>query len=116
MSVGAPYGFSTTSNPPWVGMFSNLDADAKSVNVTPVLGFKLSTMISIAAGVQVEYFDVDIETALAPTVSPPRQRLEGNSTDLGFVAGLTLTPLDGTDDRNRLPIGGQTFIGRQPDL
>ena len=96
MSVGAPYGFSTTSNPPWVGMFSHLDADAKSVNVTPVLGFKLNTMISIAAGVQVEYFDVDIETALAPTASPPRQRLEGNSTDLGFVAGLTLTPLDGT--------------------
>jgi long-chain fatty acid transport protein len=96
MSVGAPYGFSTTSNPPWVGMFSHLDADAKSVNVTPVLGFKLNTMISIAAGVQVEYFDVDIETALAPTASPPRQRLEGNSTDLGFVAGLTLTPLNGT--------------------
>src|SRR3954470_12860706 len=59
MSVDAPYGFSTTSNPPWVGMFSHLDADAKSVNVTPVLGFKLNNMISIAAGVQVEYFDVD---------------------------------------------------------
>ena len=96
MSFNAPYGFSTTSETPWVGMFSHLDAEAKSVNVTPVLGFKFNDMISVAVGMQVEYFDVDIETALAPTAAPPRQRLEGNSTDVGFVAGVTLTPFDGT--------------------
>ena len=96
MSFNAPYGFSTTSETPWVGMFSHLDAEAKSVNVTPVLGFKFNDMISVAVGMQVEYFDVDIGTALAPTAAPPRQRLEGNSTDVGFVAGVTLTPFDGT--------------------
>ena len=96
MSFNAPYGFSTTSETPWVGMFSHLDAEAKSVNVTPVLGFKFNDMISVAVGMQVEYFDVDIGTALAPIAAPPRQRLEGNSTDVGFVAGVTLTPFDGT--------------------
>lgn len=96
MSVNAPYGFSTTSKPPWVGMFSHLDADATSVNVTPVVGFKFNDMISAAVGIQIEYFDVDIHTALAPTASPPAQRLEGDSTDIGFVAGVTITPFDGT--------------------
>lgn len=96
VSFNAPYGFSTTSEPPWVGMFSHLDAEAKSVNVTPVVGYKFNDMVSVAVGLQVEYFEVSIETAMAPTASPPRQRLEGDSTDVGFVAGLTLTPLDGT--------------------
>jgi long-chain fatty acid transport protein len=96
MSVNAPYGFSTTSDAPWVGMFSHLDAEAKSINVSPVVGFKFNDMVSAAVGMQIEYFDVNIETALAPTASPPRQRLDGDSTDIGFVAGVTLTPFVGT--------------------
>src|SRR6187397_161627 len=92
ISVNAPYGFSTTSDTPWVGMFSHLDAESKSVNLTPVLGFKFNDLISVAVGMQVEYLDVSIETALAPIASPPRQRLEGDSTDVGYVAGVTLTP------------------------
>ena len=96
VSVNAPYGFSTTSEAPWVGMLSHLDAEAQSVNVTPVLGIKFNDMVSAAIGMQVEYFDVNVETALELTASPPRQRLEGNSTDIGLVAGVTLTPFDGT--------------------
>ena len=96
MSVNAPYGFGTTSDPPWVGMFSHLDAEALSIAATPVIGYKFNEIVSAAVGLQVQYFDVEIETALAPTATPPRQRLEGNSTDVGFVAGLTLTPWEGT--------------------
>ena len=96
VSVNAPYGLTTTSDPPWVGMFSHLHAEVVSVNVTPVFGFKFNDMISAAVGMQVEYFDVDIKTALAPTASPPRQRLEGDDVNAGFVAGVTLTPFDGT--------------------
>ena len=96
MSVTAPYGFGTTSDVPWVGMFSHLDAETTSINVTPVAGIKFNDMISIAVGMQVQYFDVDIETALAPTAVPPRQRLQGDATDVGLVAGVTLTPFDGT--------------------
>lgn len=96
VSVNAPYGLTTTSDRPWVGMFSHLDAEVVSINVAPVLGLKLNDMISVAAGMQVEYFDVDIETALAPTASPPRQRLEGDDVNVGFVGGITFTPFDGT--------------------
>ena len=77
-------------------MFSHLDAEVISVNVTPIFGYKFNDMVSIAVGMQVQYFDVDIETALAPTAAPPRQRLEGDDISAGFVAGMTLTPFDGT--------------------
>src|SRR6478736_3189231 len=42
LSVTAPYGLATTSRAPWVGMFSHLDAQAVSVNATPILGYKLN--------------------------------------------------------------------------
>ncbi|WP_287099206.1 outer membrane protein transport protein [Mesorhizobium sp.] len=96
LSVTAPYGLATTSHARWVGMFSHLDAKVVSVNATPVLGFKLNDMISVGIGMQIEYFDVDIETALAPIATPPRQRLKGDDVNAGFVAGVTLTPFDGT--------------------
>jgi long-chain fatty acid transport protein len=96
LSVTAPYGLTTTSDPPWVGMFSHLDAEVVSVNATPVLGFKVNDMISVGIGMQLEYFDVDIETALAPTAAPPPQRLEGDDIGIGLVAGMTLTPFEGT--------------------
>ncbi|THK34346.1 transporter [Ensifer sp. MPMI2T] len=96
VSVTAPYGLSTTSDIPWVGMFSHLEADVLSINVSPVVGVKLNDMISVAAGLQVQYLDVEIESALAPTGSPPRQRIQGDDYGVGFVAGVTLTPFDGT--------------------
>src|SRR5262249_10869265 len=92
-----------------------LDAETRSVNVTPVLGYKFNDMISVAVGAQLEYFDVDIETALAPIASPPRQLLLGNSTGAGLVAGVTLTPFDGTT----IGVGYRSVVelsvgGRQP--
>jgi long-chain fatty acid transport protein len=96
MSITAPYGLTTTSDAPWVGMFSHLDAEAISVNATPMIGIKFNDMVSFGIGMQIEYFDVDIETALLPVASPPRQRLEGDDVGIGLVAGLTLTPFDGT--------------------
>ena len=66
MSITAPYGLSTTSDAPWVGMFSHLDAEAVSVNATPMIGIKFNDMVSFGIGMQIEYFDVDIETALLP--------------------------------------------------
>lgn len=111
VSVTAPYGLATTSRVPWVGMFSHIDAEVLSVNVSPVVGFKLNEMISVAAGLQVQYFDVDLKTGLAPVASPPHQRLEGNDYGVGFVGGVTLTPFDGTT----LGIGYRSMVKHSLD-
>jgi len=96
LSINMPYALATTSSLPWVGMFSHEEAKVLSVNVSPVVGIKINEMISVALGLQVQYFDVDIESALAPTASPPHQHIEGDDYGLGWVAGITLTPVEGT--------------------
>src|SRR5262245_60440311 len=50
MSITAPYGLATTSDEPWVGMFSHLEAEAVSVNATPMIGIKFNDMISVGIG------------------------------------------------------------------
>ncbi|WP_157014643.1 OmpP1/FadL family transporter [Mesorhizobium xinjiangense] len=96
LSINAPYGLATTSDAPWVGMISHLEAEAVSFNATPIVGVKINDMLSIAVGLQVQYFDVDIKSALAPIAGPPKQRVSGDDWGIGFVAGLTFTPMDGT--------------------
>ena len=125
LSVNAPYGFSTTSDTPWVGMTSHLNAQATAINVTPMMGIKFNDMVSVAFGVQVQYFDVEIETALLPAAGRPKQTIKGDSTDVGIVAGITLTPFDGTTIgigyRSQIDTsldGTQSFevpIGARPD-
>jgi long-chain fatty acid transport protein len=96
VSVNAPFGLSTTSSVPSVIMFNNTDSKVTSIDVTPVLGFKLNDMLSVALGAQVEYLNVDIESAIAASATPPRQEIKADSTNAGIVAGLTLTPMEGT--------------------
>lgn len=96
VGVTSPFGLASTSDEPWVGMFSHLEANALSINVSPILGVRVNDMLSIAVGAQIQYFDVDIKTAMAPVGSPPEQRFEGDDIGAGFVAGVTITPWDGT--------------------
>jgi long-chain fatty acid transport protein len=96
VGITAPFGLASNSNEPWVGMFSHLEADAWSLNVSPILGIKLNDMLSVAVGAQIQYFDADIKTALAPTTSPPLQRFEADDVGVGFVAGVTFMPADST--------------------
>lgn len=97
ISINAPYGLATKSETPWVGQFDHYRAQVFSTTVTPTVGYKINEMISVGAGVQVQYFDVDIQTAIAATPNPAVQRLEGDDVGFGFTAGVTLTPFQGTE-------------------
>jgi len=77
-------------------MFTHLEAIVSSLNVSPIFAIRISDMLSFAVGVQFQYRDVDIQTALAPTTLPSRQRMEGDDIGMGFVAGAVFTPTDGT--------------------
>ena len=77
-------------------MFSHLDAELVSVNATPVLGYKLNDMISIAIG---RRSSISTSTSKRRLHRLPRRHGNGSTgddTDVGLVAGVTLTPFDGT--------------------
>src|SRR5215475_5816528 len=96
LGVNAPFGLITQSSPSWAGMFQSRKSDVKTYNLNPTDAFKITDWLSVGAGAQIEYLKVTLTSAFpgsgpAPTL-PDNLSLTGNSWDVGFTAGVTITP------------------------
>lgn len=100
LSTGAPFGLATKPNQAWAGEVYGRSSRIFSLAINPVIGFKVNEWLSLAAGSNIEYFRLTLRQALPipgflPTVYPS-SFLKGESWGVGFTAGATLTPRDGT--------------------
>jgi long-chain fatty acid transport protein len=103
LAVNSPFGLKTDPNPLWAGMFRSHESSVFTLNATPTLAFKLADWLSVGAGAQIEYFKAKLYSAfpgsgatgpfplLAP-IAPDELRIDGDSWDVGFTAGVTITP------------------------
>jgi long-chain fatty acid transport protein len=81
-------------------MFYNRQSDVFSINANPNIGIKLTDWLSVAAGVQLQYLRVRLESAVpfsgpVPPVGPftaATGSLQGGAWGVGFTAGVTITP------------------------
>jgi long-chain fatty acid transport protein len=96
VSINAPYGLATHAQGPWVGQTDHLHAKVFSTNVAPTIGYKVNEQLSVALGVQLQYFKVALKRAAGVQLDPPTATLEGDSFGFGFTAGVTYEPFDGT--------------------
>ncbi|MGU3658187.1 OmpP1/FadL family transporter, partial [Methylobacterium fujisawaense] len=100
LSTGAPFGLVTKPNQVWAGEVYGRSSRIFSLAINPVIGFKVNEWLSIAAGPNIEYFRLTLRQALpVPGLLPtayPSSFLKGESWGVGFTAGATLTPRDGT--------------------
>jgi len=100
LSTGAPFGLVTKPNQVWSGEAYGRSSRIFSLAFNPVIGFKVNEWLSLAAGPNIEYFRLTLRQALPiPGISPtlyPSSFLKGESWGVGFTAGATLTPRDGT--------------------
>lgn len=105
VGINAPYGLSTKVDDfNWTGAGYNRSSRIFSINVNPVIGYKLNEMISFAFGAQIQYLDMRLNNSLAsPTLSgvnpaaPTNQELEGDDIGFGVTAGVTVKPFKGTE-------------------
>jgi len=109
VSVNAPHGLVTKSPLNWAGQVYARTSRIFSTNVNPNVAYKVNDWLSVAAGVQVEYFKTSLKSALAATPNATTLTLEGDGTGYGFTAGVLLTPFAGFDlgvgYRSRMTIG-----------
>lgn len=98
----APFAAKIEANPTWAGRFQLLRTDMKTTNVTSTLSYQVAPWLAIGAGMQVQEFDGKFEKtelAFLPGLQFPieaRGFLTGKDWGFGAVAGLMLTPADGT--------------------
>jgi long-chain fatty acid transport protein len=97
LALNSPFGLTTRPYPGWAGMFYSREFSVFTVNVNPNLAFRLGDWISVGVGLQVEYFKARLDSAfpgsgtLVP-LSPLTLQLRGDSIDVGFTAGITISP------------------------
>lgn len=96
LSNSAPYGLVTDPRQNWAGQVYSRSSRIFSLNVNPVVGYKVNDWLSVAAGPSLQYFDIRLKRAVAVTPNAPSLTLEGDDIGFGFTAGATITPFAGT--------------------
>jgi long-chain fatty acid transport protein len=94
--LNAPFGLRTQPNPLWAGMFYSRESEVFSLNATPTVAFKLTDWLSVGVGAQIQYLKVKLHSAFPGSginpLLPDPLRIDGDSFDYGFTAGVTITP------------------------
>ena len=96
IGVNAPFGLSTKYEDDWIGRFAAIDSDVKSLNVNPVLSYRLSQYLSLGAGIQLQHLDARLTNATLTQAGPSRTELEADDWGFGVTAGALIEPWNGT--------------------
>ncbi len=90
LSFTAPFGLGTkVQNPDWVGRYQGLTTEVFNLNAAPIISYELLPGLSIAAGVQVDFFNLKRQTADTPFGVAI---LRGDDYGVGYVAGINYAP------------------------
>lgn len=86
LSLTSPFGLGTKAkNQDWVGSLEGVTTSLFNLNAAPILSYEIAHGVTVAAGLQVDYFDLQRQTAGTAT-------LRADDTNVGFVAGIDFAP------------------------
>jgi long-chain fatty acid transport protein len=86
LSLTSPFGLGTKAkNQDWVGSMEGVTTSLFNLNAAPILSYEIAHGVTVAAGLQVDYFDLQRQTAGTAT-------LRADDTNVGFVAGIDFAP------------------------
>ncbi len=98
LGVNAPFGLSTKPEQDWAGQFYSRSSSVFSLNVNPTIAYQINDMVSVAAGVQIQYLDVSLKSADATSSGFARSnQISGDGVGFGVTAGVTVKPFEGTE-------------------
>jgi long-chain fatty acid transport protein len=97
LSINAPFGLATKPADNWAGQFYSRSSEANSINVTPSIAYEINDMVSVALGLQIQYFKVALKKAVPNVAGFPSAGFEGDDIGFGLTAGVTFKPMDGTE-------------------
>lgn len=94
LAISAPFGLKLDYDDDFFGRYDSLHSSLKTYNVQPSLAFKLSERLSIGGGVDIQYADAKLTSAL-PNASPLQPdgmlTVEGDDLSFGWNAGIFYT-------------------------
>ncbi len=103
LSMNTPFGLATDPRSNWGGQVYARSSRVRSINAAPTVGYTVNDWLSVAAGVQVQYFDIRLRQAFiglgagATLPGAGSASLKADDVGVGFTAGFTVKPVEGTE-------------------
>ncbi len=95
LSITSPFGLATETPHNWAGQIYGRDSEILSINVNPMLSYRVSDVLSIGAGFQVQYFKARLTQAAGIAANDPDVMLKADGFGVGFNLGAQLKPWTG---------------------
>lgn len=114
-ALNAPFGLVTNPSRDTAFMFYSRLSRVFTVNLTPQVAYKVNEWLSVGVGLQAQYFSVRLENAMPGSAFPPGSPgtlvIDGEGTDLGVTAGVTITPTPWTS----IGVGFRSGVDQEVD-
>ena len=109
VGVNVPFGVATDYRDDWIGRYHALHSNVMAVNVNPAVAWEVVERLSLAAGLQIQYFEARLTNAIdfgsigqavgvggVPTQQDGIARAKGDDLGYGFNLGILFEPWQGT--------------------
>lgn len=97
LAINSPFGLATKSNRDWSGQVYGRTSEARTLSINPSIAFKLNDMLSFGVGINVMQFKTRLTSAQGAAPGAAGAELKGDAWGVGFTAGATFTPWEGTE-------------------
>ncbi|WP_372522288.1 OmpP1/FadL family transporter [Sulfuricaulis sp.] len=123
LSISVPFGLSTDYSNDWIGRYHGIKSSVETININPVLAFKLNDRLSLGGGISAQHISAELTSAIdsgaicyarvlqlggnpavscAPAGLTPGNnatdsyaKIKGDDWGYGFNLGLLYKPVDG---------------------
>lgn len=106
VGVNAPFGLKTEYSRTWAGRYHAVESRMTTVNVNPAIAYRINEVLSIGAGLQIQYMDVTLSNMV--NFGGPDLLAEVTGDDWGF--GGTFGILAEFSDATRVGLGYRSQV------
>lgn len=95
LGITAPFGLANEYDEDWFGRYDSIKTELTTIDVQPTIAYKVNDQLSIGAGVNVQFVDAELTSAVADTAQGI-SKLEGDDWSWGYTLGVQYQPLPST--------------------
>jgi long-chain fatty acid transport protein len=98
LGVSAPFGLANKYDADWFGRYDSIETDLLTINIAPSVAYKVLDWVSIGGGIDIQYADVKLTSALFAGPASPDfiSEVEGDDWAVGYNVGILFEPLPTT--------------------
>lgn len=106
LGINAPFGLKTEYSQTWAGRYHAVESDMRTININPVIAYRINDVFSVGAGLQIQHIDITLSNMV--NFGGPDLLAEVTGDDWGF--GATLGLLAELSDDTRLGFGYRSQV------